>query len=702
MRRFLILCVLLVLAVPPALAQKGIISIGDYTANPGDTISVDIMMDENVKNVAGIQLTVEFRESTVAGAPPLVALENPQKPGSGEADLTRGPKVPAGAFVLGNAKVAGELKVGIVGTEGFSGPGPLITFKLSIPANAPQGAKYTLHIKDVVVNDPDVNPIDVDLKDGSVTIPAPPPPPSTNILLLGTHVLRPGVPGTVVFQITKPEKAAGAEFVIEYDPAFVTFDAGSVKAGTALDPATALAVANPNFEDPEGKIKPSDPANKLMKVAVAGANPMSAGSLLTIAATVSETAAPWQSKTLTVVADTLKYRDVEGAEIPGASAGPAVLVAGSKTAGWSLQTGTSISSSVSSAGDRVVVVGDDGKALVLNIADGSSAVKTSPTLPGAVDGRPVISGGRISIETVGDKTVVTLRDAGVFAATKAGDVVAFNLDDGSERFAPAKFAEGAKVVPGFFPDKGAVLYVADDAKVTVLDQAGAQVASVPLDANLGTITAPPVFAFGRLWLGTSTGNVVALEPKDGSLQTVVNFPTGNAPIIAAPFAYLENPADPNSLNLIVANQGGTVFKISASGEEKAKLIPDAAEKVSAAPFVLGDKVFVLYDSGELYIANLGDLSKVNKVKVASAVGANQSVAVFGSTLYVGDQDGKFHAVNIADPANPKITTVDLLSGAVSSPAVGGVIEVVDGKAQLKDLQVVVATANGTVVALPLL
>ncbi len=174
------------------------------------------------------------------------------------------------------------------------------------------------------------------------------------------------------------------------------------------------------------------------------------------------------------------------------------------------------------------------------------------------------------------------------------------------------------------------------------------------------------------------------------------------PIIAAPFAYLENPADPNSLNLIVANQGGTVFKISASGEEKAKLIPDAAEKVSAAPFVLGDKVFVLYDSGELYIANLGDLSKVNKVKVASAVGANQSVAVFGSTLYVGDQDGKFHAVNIADPANPKITTVDLLSGAVSSPAVGGVIEVVDGKAQLKDLQVVVATANGTVVALPLL
>jgi len=861
MRRFLILCVLLVLAVPPALAQKGIISIGDYTAKPGDTISVDIMMDENVKNVAGIQLTVEFRESTVAGAPPLVALENPQKPGSGEADLTRGPKVPAGAFVLGNAKVAGELKVGIVGTEGFSGPGPLITFKLSIPANAPQGAKYTLHLKDAVVNDPDVNPIDVDLKDGSVTIPAPPPPPpppvqkgvisigdyeakpgdtisvdimmdenvknaagvqlvvefrestvagapplvaledpqkpgsgeadltrgaqvpagvivsgnarvagelriavagvegfsgpgklvsfklsipsnapqgarytlhlkevavkdpevnpievelkdgsvtilapppppsAVNILLLGTHVLRPGVPGKVVFQIDKPEKAAGAEFVIEYDPAFVTFDATSA---TSFDPATARVDVNLDFEDPEGKIKPSDPANKLMKVAVASAKPISAGPLLSIDATVSEKAAPWQSKTLTLVADTLKYRDVEGAEVPGASAGPAVLVAGSKTAGWSLQTGTSISSSVSSAGDRVVVVGDDGKALVLNIADGSSAVKTSPTLPGAVDGRPVISGGRISIETVGDKTVVTLRDAGVFAATKAGDVVAFNLDDGSERFAPAKFAEGAKVVPGFFPDKGAVLYVADDAKVTVLDQAGAQVASVPLDANLGTITAPPVFAFGRLWLGTSTGNVVALEPKDGSLQTVVNFPTGNAPIIAAPFAYLENPADPNSLNLIVANQGGTVFKISASGEEKAKLIPDAAEKVSAAPFVLGDKVFVLYDSGELYIANLGDLSKVNKVKVASAVGANQSVAVFGSTLYVGDQDGKFHAVNIADPANPKITTVDLLSGAVSSPAVGGVIEVVDGKAQLKDLQVVVATANGTVVALPLL
>ena len=170
MRRFLILCVLLVLAVPPALAQKGIISIGDYTAKPGDIISVDIMMDEKVKNVAGIQLTVEFRESTVAGAPPLVALENPQKPGSGEADLTRGPKLPVGAFVMSDARMAGKLRLAVVYIEGFSGPGQLVSFRLSIPANAPHGAKYILKLKDVVANDSYVSPIELNVKDGSVTV----------------------------------------------------------------------------------------------------------------------------------------------------------------------------------------------------------------------------------------------------------------------------------------------------------------------------------------------------------------------------------------------------------------------------------------------------------------------------------------------------------------------------------------------------
>jgi hypothetical protein len=155
---------------PPPPAQKGVISIGDYTGIPGSIISVDVVMDENVKNIAGIQLTVEFLESTIAGAPPLVALENPLKPGSGEADLIKGPRVPAGALVVGDAKIAGKLRVGMVGVEGFSGPGPLITFKLSIPTNAPEGARYTLHFKNVVANDPDINPIELKLKDGSVTI----------------------------------------------------------------------------------------------------------------------------------------------------------------------------------------------------------------------------------------------------------------------------------------------------------------------------------------------------------------------------------------------------------------------------------------------------------------------------------------------------------------------------------------------------
>ncbi|MGQ9524642.1 MAG: Ig-like domain-containing protein, partial [Armatimonadota bacterium] len=564
MRRFLLPLVLLALVVSPAMAQKGVLSVGDITAAPGEVVSVDVVMDANLKNIAGVQFTLEFRESTPPGAPTLLGVENPNKPGSGEADLVRGPMVPGGDFVLANVKVPGEIKVGIVGTEGFSGPGTLVTVKIQIPADVPSGTVYKLNIKDVTLNDPDVNPVEADIKGGTLTVqaPVPPapklakievtapttslkvgetvilsakaldeagaeitgqtfvwassntavavvdetgkvtavaegtaditaavgdvksapvtiiveavPPPVGNVLVLGTHVLRPGVAATIGFRITKPDKAAGVKFVIEYNPALLTFSAEGAKAVSA----TAIAAANADYVDPEGKIKPTDPANKLLSVAVADNQAVQATSVLvTIPATLKDTTEPMTTTSLTVVSGSLEFRDVDGNVIAGDVKGSGLVIAGSATAGWSTWLGAEITSSVSSVGDRIVAVNDEGKVAVLSAADGTAVAGVkAPTLSGAVDGRPIIAGGTVVLKTEGDKTVFTLAGAGVYAATKTGDVAAFALDDGAELFAPKRFAEGAKVVPGVFGDKGA-LYVASGSKITVIGLDGAELAS---------------------------------------------------------------------------------------------------------------------------------------------------------------------------------------------------------------------------------
>jgi len=699
MRKFLLPLVLLALVVSPAVAQKGVLSVGDITAAPGDVVSVDVVMDANLKNIAGVQFTLEFRESTPAGAPALLGVENPSKPGSGEADLVRGTMVPAGDFVLANVKVPGEIKVGIVGVDGFSGPGPLVTVKIKVPEDVPDGTVYKLTIKDVTLNDPDVNAVEAEIKGGTLTIkapaPPPPPPPAGNVLVLGTHVLRPGVPGTVAFRISKPEKAAGAKFVVEYNPALLTFDAANAKAASA----TAIPAANADFVDAEGKIKPSDPANKLLSVAVADSQAIQAsGILVTIPATLKAETTPWTTTSLAVVPGSLEYRDVDGAVVSGDVSGPGVVIAGSASAGWSTWLGSGITSSISSAGDRIVAINDEGKVAVLSAADGSAVPGvTAPTLSGPVDGRPIIAGGTVVLKTEGDKTVVTLAGAGVYAATTNGDVAAFALDDGAELFAPKRFAEGTKVVPGVFGEKSA-LYVASGSKITVLGLDGAELTSLDLDPNLGAVTAPPAFALGALWVGTGAGHLLAIQPTAEGLKIAADFSTGGNAVGAAPFVH---QPDPTAAGVIfVADQGGTVYKLSASGEELGKLIPDTGGPVAAAPFVLGDRVYVLYNSGDLYVAD-GDLKNVvKKTKVASAVGANQSPIVVGGVLYVGDANGQFHAADVLNPDG--VRSLDLLAGATSSPVVGGVIEVTDGKASLKDPLIVVATADGTVVALPLL
>ncbi|MGQ9524338.1 MAG: outer membrane protein assembly factor BamB family protein, partial [Armatimonadota bacterium] len=223
-------------------------------------------------------------------------------------------------------------------------------------------------------------------------------------------------------------------------------------------------------------------------------------------------------------------------------------------------------------------------------------------------------------------------------------------------------------------------------------------ASLDLDPNLGAVTAPPAFAFGSLWVGTGTGHLLAIQPTAEGLTIAADFSTGGNGIGAAPFIYQPDPTAPGVI--FAADQGGTIYKLSSTGEKLGQLIPDTGGPVAAAPFVVGDRVYVLYNSGDLYVADVDLTSVIKKTKVASGIGANQSPIVAGGALYVGDVNGQIHAADVVNPDG--VTTLNLLAGPTSSPAVGGVVEVADGKAVLRDPLVVIAAADGTVVALPLL
>lgn len=677
MKRLLIPLALLALAVSPALAQQGVLSVGNLTAAPGQVVNVDVNMDANLTGVAGAQFVLDFSQSTPPNAPPLTAVPaDPTNPGNKEAAIIDSPLWPKQTFGLASAVNPGQVNVGIVGSKGFGGPGPLVTIPLQVPANVPSGTVYQLQLKDVILNNEQIQSITATIQNGTLTVTTPGPP--ENVLFIGTQVLRPGVPRPLTFGISNPKNVVGAEFVIEYDPNLITFVPNTAVAGNVYAPNTAVVDANPDFTG----LTPSNPAHKLLKVAATGTQAITAaGSLVSVQAQLAANVAPWTVIPLTVVPNSLQFRDPTGAVVTGSASATAQVIAGTATAGWSVWTGAPISGSVSTTGNGIVAVNDAGNVVLLNAADGTPMSGFSaPAVTGTVTTRPMVANGSIYLATDKGVSILSLGTGALVASTALS--------------APAQIGIGS--FPGV---DGAALYVASGNNLQVLaesTQGGTTtlqpVASLDLGAaNLGSITTTPAIAFDWVWTGTSNGNVLGILPGPGVLTPQVNLaPTGTpAPVVAPPFI------TPDGL-VFVADQTGKVVEFQATGQPVANPFYNAGAAILAAPVALNGSFYAVDATGQLHIVSLANPTQATKVKVASATTPLQSPLVFGNRLYVGDVDGTFHAVDITNPA-AGITTLALQDGATSSPAVA-----FGPSGTLSDAVVAVATADGSIVALPLL
>jgi len=228
----------LLLAVP-VFAQT--VSVGEYTANPGDTVNVEVKVDDKVTNVAGAQVLLDFSSVTPAGGPALAV--------TSEADVKYG-VIPAGGFIAVNLGVAGQANIGVVAMNGGNGPGTLLTIPLKVPANAAPGAVYALNLVTADLNDPGGNVLSVTKVGGKITIAgaAPPPPPAAGAdIQVGSYEAKAGDVVNVEVKVSdKVKNVAGAQVLLKFgDIGAVTAEAdvkyGVIPAGGFI--AVNLGVA---------------------------------------------------------------------------------------------------------------------------------------------------------------------------------------------------------------------------------------------------------------------------------------------------------------------------------------------------------------------------------------------------------------------------------------------------------------------------
>lgn len=202
MKRTLGLVVMgLLLSIAPVVAQT--ISVGEYIANPGDTVRVEISVDAAVRGVAGAQVLLDFKTVTPAGGPNLVA---------DAAGVTYG-VIPAGGLMQVNANVPGQVNVAIAAIEGGNGPGVLLTIPIKVPVDAVLGSVYQLNLAVAELNDVNGDVIPTTAVGGKITVGA----PEKGKISVGEYKAKAGEVVNVEIKVSEAVKrVAGAHLLFKF------------------------------------------------------------------------------------------------------------------------------------------------------------------------------------------------------------------------------------------------------------------------------------------------------------------------------------------------------------------------------------------------------------------------------------------------------------------------------------------------------
>ena len=252
---------------------------------------------------------------------------------------------------------------------------------------------------------------------------------------------------------------------------------------------------------------------------------------------------------------------------------------------WSSDLGVPVRSAPTVSNGRVFFVSADNEVFAYNAADGSelwsfrgipeTAGFMTSAAPAVADGRVVVpftsgevisfsaeSGepnwvdaltrsGRISgVTGINDVAARPVIDRGVvYAVSVSGRMIAVSLSNG-ERLWTRNIASAYTPVVA-----GEVVYVVSfDGNVFALDRSNGEpqwVTELPKESRKSEAWAGPVLAGNRLWVASSRGRMVSLDPATGAVtgDSSVSGPVSIPPIVASGKLYvLDNNGNLNAFN----------------------------------------------------------------------------------------------------------------------------------------------------------
>jgi outer membrane protein assembly factor BamB len=208
------------------------------------------------------------------------------------------------------------------------------------------------------------------------------------------------------------------------------------------------------------------------------------------------------------------------------------------------------------------------------------------------------------------------------------------------------------------------------------------------------VYSPPTINNGVLYVGSTDGNVYALNVTNGA--KIWNFTTSGqvlgSPDVVDSVVYVGCAVLPPPMDLLANTTGGAVYALNATnGAQLWKYVPSGFG-VSSCPDVIGRIVYVGSFDGNAYALNATSGAKLWNYTTAGAV---YSSTVAGGVIYVDSSDDNLYALNA--------TNGDRLWNCVTSGALlitwGGVLYPIWSSPVVVGGTVYVSSDNGTVCAL---
>jgi hypothetical protein len=150
------LCLVAALSIQAGTAHAMILTVQDVTANPGETVRVNLTLNTTPACFQRLNFTLDFSPESPADAPSLKVNDDAN-----------------GFHIIGGASHKIEpnrIEASLGGGGSCYNGGSVMSVPFTVPTNAPLGAKYRLQITEVNALDQSFNPANVTVQNGSLQV----------------------------------------------------------------------------------------------------------------------------------------------------------------------------------------------------------------------------------------------------------------------------------------------------------------------------------------------------------------------------------------------------------------------------------------------------------------------------------------------------------------------------------------------------